>query len=115
MKNVFVINGFLEAGKTEFIKFTISQPYFQSGGTTLLILCEEGEVELDIDEFASDNVVIEVLDSERKINPDKLSALLRKHKASQIVIEYNGMWQISTLFNGLREGWFIEKEILFMD
>ena len=47
MKNVFVINGFLEAGKTEFIRFTISQPYFQTSNTTLLILCEEGENEIE--------------------------------------------------------------------
>ena len=49
MKNVFVINGFLEAGKTEFIRFTITQPYFQTTNTTLLIMCEEGEVEIEED------------------------------------------------------------------
>ena len=40
---VFLINGFLEAGKTDFIKFTMAQDYFQTEGTTLLLLCEEGE------------------------------------------------------------------------
>ena len=44
---VYMINGFLESGKTEFIQYTIAQPYFQTRGTTLLILCEEGEVEYD--------------------------------------------------------------------
>ena len=47
MKPVYVINGFLESGKTEFICFTLDQPYFQIRGTTLLILCEEGENEYD--------------------------------------------------------------------
>ena len=47
MKPVYVINGFLESGKTEFITYTLSQPYFQIGGRTLLILCEEGENEYD--------------------------------------------------------------------
>ena len=47
MKSVYIINGFLESGKTEFISFTLSQPYFQTKGTTLLILCEEGENEYD--------------------------------------------------------------------
>ena len=47
MKPVYVINGFLESGKTEFISFTLAQPYFQIRGTTLLILCEEGENEYD--------------------------------------------------------------------
>ena len=44
---VYLINGFLDSGKSEFIQYTISQPYFQSRGTTLLIACEEGEVDYD--------------------------------------------------------------------
>lgn len=40
---VFLINGFLEAGKTRFINFTLEQEYFQTEGRTLLIVCEEGE------------------------------------------------------------------------
>ena len=47
---LFLINGFLEAGKTEFIKFTMDQDYFKTEGKTLLIVCEEGEEEYE-DEF----------------------------------------------------------------
>ena len=47
MKPVYIINGFLESGKTEFITYTLSQPYFQIRGKTLLIVCEEGEVEYE--------------------------------------------------------------------
>ena len=45
MKPVYIINGFLESGKTEFICYTLDQPYFQIKGRTLLIVCEEGENE----------------------------------------------------------------------
>ena len=38
---VFLINGFLEAGKTQFLEFTMDQEYFQTEGKTLLIVCEE--------------------------------------------------------------------------
>ena len=44
---VFLINGFLEAGKTEFLSFTMDQDYFRTGGKTLLIVCEEGDTEDD--------------------------------------------------------------------
>ena len=47
MKPVYVINGFLESGKTEFISFTLAQPYFRVKGKTLLIVCEEGENEYE--------------------------------------------------------------------
>ena len=42
MKPVYMINGFLESGKTEFITYTIAQPYFRIKGKTLIIACEEG-------------------------------------------------------------------------
>ena len=44
---VFLINGFLEAGKTQFISFTLQQEYFQADGVTVLILFEEGDTEYD--------------------------------------------------------------------
>ena len=44
---VFLINGFLESGKTSFIAYTLNEDYFHIGGNTLLIVCEEGEVEYD--------------------------------------------------------------------
>ena len=44
---VYMITGFLEGGKTSFLKFTLQQDYFNDGSKTLLILCEEGETELD--------------------------------------------------------------------
>lgn len=45
MKPVYIVNGFLESGKTEFINYTLNQPYFRIKGRTLLIVCEEGEEE----------------------------------------------------------------------
>ena len=47
MRPVYFINGFLESGKSQFLKFTLAQDYFQVKGNTLLILCEEGEEEYD--------------------------------------------------------------------
>ena len=44
---LFLINGFLEAGKTQFLDFTMQQDYFKTEGKTLLIVCEEGDTEYD--------------------------------------------------------------------
>ena len=38
---LFLINGFLEAGKTQFLQFTMQQEYFQAEGRTLLIVRSE--------------------------------------------------------------------------
>ena len=45
---VYLITGFLESGKTQFLDFTIHQSYFQIPDKTLLILCEEGEEEYGV-------------------------------------------------------------------
>ena len=42
---VYLFTGFLEAGKTKFIAQTLSDPRFNTGESTLVILCEEGEEE----------------------------------------------------------------------
>lgn len=114
---VLLFTGFLDAGKTSYIRQMLADPEFfaANSGHVLMLLCEEGEAELDSSEFASKSIDIEVIDSERKLNPDKLAALLKKHRASQVVIEYNGMWLLRSLFQALPDGWFIEREILFMD
>ena len=97
MKNVFVINGFLEAGKTEFIRFTITQPYFQTTNTTLLIQCEEGEVEIEEEILRKTHTVVEVIENKEDLNSTTLLNLEKKHKPERIIIEYNGMWQMSDL------------------
>ena len=44
---VYMFTGFLESGKTKFIKDTLLDPGFTDNETTLLISCEEGEEEYD--------------------------------------------------------------------
>ena len=48
---VYLMTGFLDSGKSQFLKFTLAQDYFQIDGTTLLLLCEEGEEEYDAEEL----------------------------------------------------------------
>lgn len=75
MKPVYIINGFLESGKTEFILYTLSQPYFQTKGTTLLILCEEGEIEYDEDILRRSRTIVEVVDEEAQMTAANMVAL----------------------------------------
>ena len=44
---VYLFTGFLDSGKTSFIQETLEDPRFNDGERTLVILCEEGEAELD--------------------------------------------------------------------
>lgn len=113
MKAVYIINGFLESGKTEFITYTLAQPYFQMKGTTLILLCEEGEVEYDPSLLKKSRAVVEVIDREEDFKPNHLIELEKKHKPERILIEYNGMWNFKDM--KLPWHWRVEQQITTID
>lgn len=113
MKPVYVINGFLESGKTEFICFTLAQPYFQIKGKTLILLCEEGENEYDEELLRKSRSVVELIEEEEDFNPNHLMELEKKHKPERIIIEYNGMWNYKNA--KLPWYWKIEQQITTID
>lgn len=113
MRPVYMITGFLESGKTEFINYTLSQPYFQINGRTLLIVCEEGEVEYEKKLLEETNTVMEVIDDEAAFTADNLSALDKKHRPERVIVEFNGMWN----YKAVKLPWFwnIEQQITTID
>ena len=113
MKPVYVINGFLESGKTEFICYTLAQPYFQIKGRTLLIVCEEGEVEYDEKLLARSRTDMVVIDEEEDFNTSHLIELEKKYRPERIIIEYNGMWNFKNM--KLPWHWSVEQQITTVD
>lgn len=113
MKPVYVINGFLESGKTEFICYTLDQPYFQIKGRTLLIICEEGEIEYEDKLLKKSRTDMVVIDDEEDFNTSHLIELEKKYKPERIIIEYNGMWNFKNM--KLPFHWTIEQQITTID
>ncbi len=113
MKPVYVINGFLESGKTEFIRYTLLQPYFQIKGRTLLIVCEEGEVEYEEKLLSKSRTDMVVIDGEEDFNPSHLMELEKKYRPERIIIEYNGMWNYKNM--KLPWYWTMEQQITTID
>ena len=113
MKPVYIINGFLESGKTEFIVYTLAQPYFQLRGKTLLVLCEEGEVEYDEKLLKDSKTILERMEEEADFTPSALMELDKKYKPERIIIEYNGMWNFKNM--KLPWHWTVEQQITCID
>ncbi|MBQ7944265.1 MAG: GTPase [Lachnospiraceae bacterium] len=113
MKPVYIINGFLESGKTEFISYTLSQPYFQIKGKTLLVVCEEGENEYDPILLKKSGTIMEIIDEEEDFTPEKLLELEKAHKPERIVIEYNGVWNCKDM--KMPWHWELEQQITIID
>ena len=67
---LFLINGFLEAGKTQFLDFTMQQDYFKTEGKTLpLIVCEEGDNEYDEKKLKKNKTAVVFVDDMEKLTP----------------------------------------------
>lgn len=114
---VYLVTGFLESGKTTFLDGTIHQNYFNIPETTLLILCEEGEVEYDETELRRRRrTVIEVIEEAEDFTEDALCYLAKKHRPERVLLEFNPLWSVSKLLQmELPEGWGIIQQIVTVD
>ena len=115
MLPVFLFTGLLDAGKTTFLQSMLEDPTFNEGQRTLVILCEEGEEELEPRRFSINNVTIHTVDSPAELTPANMSLWQRKAAATRVMIEYNGMWQMNDLFDRLPDNWGIAQETMMVD
>ena len=112
---VYLFVGFLESGKTTFIQETFEDPNFDSGDKTLLLVCEEGEVEYKPEKFAFPGTSIRVLEDKAELNAQNLVNLARETDAGRVIIEYNGMWLLQDLADALPPDWLIYQVIATAD
>ena len=96
---VFVVNGFLESGKTSFIKDTLASEDFNDGARTVVIACEEGEEEYDPAEMAELNATVVSVGDEEQLNKDFF--FNNCTRAERVFVEYNGMWKLESLIDSL--------------
>lgn len=112
---VYLFTGFLEAGKTRFIQGTLEDDRFNKGESTLLLLCEDGEEGYDPTRFSGQHVFIERIASAEDLTDKTLNRLCKKHACERVVVEYNGMWPLDTLYQALPEEWTVYQEFMFAD
>lgn len=112
---VYLFTGFLESGKTKFIQETLEDKRFNNGERTLLLVCEEGEEEYEPDQFAAPNVFIRIVETEDELSRENLRKWLDESGAERVVIEYNGMWMLDSLYNAMPELWMVYQEFMFAD
>jgi hypothetical protein len=112
---VYLFTGFLESGKTKFIQETLEDKRFNAGEKTLLIVCEEGVEEYEPNSFSGKNVFIKVLEDEKDLTAENLTAWLKETRSERVMIEYNGMWTLDKLYNALPNKWTIYQEMMFAD
>lgn len=114
-KPVFIFTGFFGAGKTEFIQDTLSNPEFGNDGRTLLIVCEEGELEYEPAKFAGPGVTVKYVHEEDELKKGILLKISAGCLYDRVIVEYNGMWMLDSLFENMPLNWVIAQEMCLID
>ena len=110
---VYLIAGFLDSGKTSFINGILSDG-FALEDRTLLLCCEEGETDYDA-KFLR-NVTVLSVDEQEELTPYFLEAQRKKCRANQVIVEFNGMWQIQDFYvNSMPQNWALYQIIALAD
>lgn len=110
---VFLIDGFLESGKTQFLQFTMEQDYFKAEGKTLLIVCEEGETEYSDELLKRTKTAAVYIDSLEELSQERLLELELLYNPERVLIEWNGMWNLDVL--KLPDDWNVYQQITLID
>ena len=108
---VYLVAGFLDGGKTNFIN-GILEDGFARQDRTLLLCCEEGEEEYN--SRALDNVTVITIEDEEELKCSYLKELEKKYRPQQVLIEYNGMWQMERLYREVLPANWVLYQIMTM-
>ncbi|MCI5704018.1 TIGR03943 family putative permease subunit [Agathobaculum sp.] len=112
---VYVFTGFLESGKTRFIREILADPGFTSGEKTLLLQCEEGVEELSEDELLDYMTIIAPIESRDALSPAALKKLEQQHKPDRVLVEYNGLWKLEELEAAFPARWELYQIVTTVD
>lgn len=112
---VYLFTGFLDAGKTRFIRETLQDKRFNDKEPTLLLVCEEGEEEYEPNAPYMKNVTVRTLGDMSEFNEENLKRLTAEAKATKVVVEYNGMWMLNDFYQLMPEEWVVYQEMMFAD
>lgn len=113
--SVYLFLGFLESGKTKFIQETLEDPRMETGETTVLLVCEEGEEEYEPKKFAVKNVIKITLENAEELTQENLQRITDKYSAQRVVVEYNGAWLLQQFLDAMPESWVINQIMTFFD
>jgi len=113
---VYRVTGVLDSGKTTFIQEMITDEGFSEGERTLLLCCEEGEVEYDEKMLKDNNTILYTFEDMDELAGEKLIELDKEYRPERVIIEYNSTWLMETLYSAKKpKNWDLAQIICLVD
>lgn len=113
---VYLFTGFMDSGKTTLIKETLLENGFAEQGKSLIICCEDGDVEYSEEELKKIHTQVAYVESEEDFTAEKMQELQNTYLPDQIFIEYNGTWGMDKILEmDMPKGWVIVQTLATAD
>lgn len=113
---VYLMTGFLESGKTSFLRYTLAQEYFEIEGNTVLILCEEGEEEYKEEVLKRTHTTLLTVEDPEDMTVEWLEEVERTYHPERVIIECNGMYPVSRVeAMEVPSGWGLVQKLVTVD
>ncbi len=113
---VYLFTGFMDSGKTSLIRETLFENGFGDDAKTLILLCEDGDVELDEKRLKEIDASVVMLEDISQLTREKFHELHMQYQPSQVFIEYNGTWEMAPLLDlDAPDGWTIVQTLTTVD
>lgn len=109
-----VIAGFIESGKTTFIKEIVKKNCLMEYLKTVLVLCEEGLTEYE-EEFLSDHgIELVTLSENSELYESFFHNIEKEYSPDHIIMEFNGTWDMASLLNLKRPITYRFRNVIFI-
>lgn len=113
---VYLFTGFLESGKTSLIKETFQDEGFYEGEKTVLIVCEDGEVQYDETFMREYNMYMVACEKKESLTKELFEKIENFYHPDRIMIEYNGTWSVTELLDiPVPQNWIYAQIIATID
>lgn len=113
---VYLFTGFMDSGKTSLILNTLIDNDFGEGAKTLLIVCEDGDMEYDESELLRVNTKLVMIEKEEDFNDTTFKKLEETYHPDQVFIEYNGTWEMAAFLDlTMPKGWLLVQSLATVD
>ena len=113
---VYLFTGFMDSGKTSLVQETLFENVFAEGGKGVIIMCEDGDVEYDVEKLEEVNFSLVTIEKEEDFTDEKLAEINEKYQPEQVFIEYNGTWEIAKILEAnLPKKWVMVQALATVD
>ncbi len=115
---IYLFTGFMDSGKTSLIEDTLIENEFSKECDRVLIIsCEDGDVEYDIEKLKSIKTQVVTIEEEEDFTEDRIEEINKTYRPDAVFIEYNGTWDVGRLYDDFTwpKGWEIIQSLATVD